>query len=149
VHGTRHSLGVTLLARLASRVDSDVRHVRSQLPVVCGRTNAPEPDFAVVRGDPRDYAERLPDASDVFMLAEVADSSLERDSQRKLAIYSRAGVAQYLIVNLRNDTVEQFTDPDAQASTYRTKITFVRGESVTLRLGEDEAFAIPVADLLP
>src|SRR4051794_12680165 len=43
----------------------------------------PEPDVSVLRLDPDDYGTRHPTPSDVYALIEVADSSLDRDSDPK------------------------------------------------------------------
>jgi Uma2 family endonuclease len=123
--------------------------VRTQLPLACDRYNAPEPDFAIARGNPRDYTERFPSGADVYCLAEVADSSLERDPERKLSIYARAGVPQYVIVNLRNETLELYTDPDPQAATYRTKTTLLRGQTITIQLGDGQTLDVAITDILP
>ncbi len=149
VHGLRHSLCVTLLGELALRINSPARHVRLQLPLICDEVNAPEPDFAIVRGSPRDYARALPNVVDASCVIEVADSSLERDSENKLAIYARSGLPQYIIVNLRNETLEHFTEPDAQVATFRTKVTLSRAQIVTLQLGDEQTIDVAAADLLP
>jgi Uma2 family endonuclease len=149
VHGTRHSLVVALLARLAARIDTPLRHVRSQLPLICDEINAPEPDAAVVRGVVRDYAQRLPSAPDAFCVVEVADSSYERDSEHKFAIYARASVPQYLIVNLRNDTVELYTEPESESAVYREKRVLKRDESLLLHVGADDSVSVLVDDILP
>jgi Uma2 family endonuclease len=149
VHGKRHAAGVALLADLANRINAPACHVRSQLPLACDQYNAPEPDFAIVRGNARDYLERFPSGTDVSCVAEVADSSLERDSERKLSIYARAGVGQCLIINLRNDTLEHYSEPDPQAATFRTKITLSLGQTIAIQLVNGDVLQTAVADLLP
>ena len=48
----------------------------------------PEPDVAVLRGSAEDYRNRIPDASDVALLIEVAETTLDRDRGKKLAAYA-------------------------------------------------------------
>jgi len=149
MHGKRRAVAVALLSGLARRIDDSARHVRTQLPLACDQYNAPEPDFAIARGKVRDYIERFPSGGDVYCVAEVADSSLERDSERKLSIYARAVVPQYLIINLRNETLEHYSDPDPEAATYRTKATLSREQSIAIQLGNGDMPQLAVAELLP
>lgn len=134
VHGPKHRGCIRKLTLLASRIESPHHHGQVQLPVVCTEEHMPEPDFAVVRGTDRDYANRLPTASDVTMVIEAADSSLQRDREEKLPAYAAAGIAQYLILNLINDTVELYSDPDPELRDYRTRSTRERHETVSIVL---------------
>ncbi len=148
-HSPLHSLVISLLIRLARSIENAQRFVRIQLPVVCPPDGAPEPDASVTKGSERDYANRLPTASDVFNLIEAAHSSIERDQEDKLPIYAAAGIAQYVIINLNNDTIEVYEDPDPANEQYRTKITVDRGGRVGLLVGDKERFEFDPADVLP
>jgi Uma2 family endonuclease len=145
----KHRTAVRLLTALAARVDRSDCHAQVQLPVVCSTVQMPEPDFAIVRGNDRDYIEHLPTAADVSCLIEVADSSLERDQTEKLTIYAAAGIRQYIILNLRNSTAEEYTDPDTTAATYRSKKTFARADSITVSLPTNNVIEVALIDLLP
>jgi len=59
----------------------------------------PEPDLAIVRGDELIYYERHPHPSDIGLLVEIAESSVENDCRDKSRIYARAGIAPYWVVN--------------------------------------------------
>jgi hypothetical protein len=52
-------------------------------------------------------------------------------------------------VNLNDNTIEIFENPDPASQQYRTKTTAQRGEIVRLRVGEGEAFAFDAAEVLP
>jgi Uma2 family endonuclease len=83
--------------------------------------SAPEPDLAWVRR--RRYRRQRPKGSDVLLLIEVADSSLEFDRGTKASIYATAKVGDYWIVNVRQRCVEVRREPTddgyAQLHTYR------------------------------
>ena len=147
-HSPRHRLAISLLTLLAGRLFGPGRFMQIQLPVTCPPDGAPEPDAAIVRGSPRDYAERLPAAGDVSSIIEAAHSSLDRDREDKLPIYAAAGVSQYIIINLVNDTIEVYQDPDPKAQQYRTKVTLERNQTLAIRLC-DAVFEVPVSELLP
>src|SRR5206468_4301462 len=117
--------------------------------IACPPDGAPEPDGAIVKGTPRDYTNRLPGPGEVWCVIEAAHSSLDRDREDKLAIYAGAGVPQYVLINLQNNTIELYSDPDAAAEVYRTKSTASRGETVRLNLGDGEWLEVGAGAMLP
>jgi hypothetical protein len=149
VEGAKHSYVIAALAQLASRINNETRHLRTQATLICSETHAPIPDGTVLRGTLGDYRDRLPAAGDAFCVIEVADSSYERDAGEKLAGYARAGIAQYVIVNLRNRTAEVYTVPDPSAGTYPRPQVVAEVETLSLRIGEAAFFPVPLAELLP
>ena len=146
--GNDHRKSVERLSDLRSRISNSRRHVQSQQPLVCSETHVPEPDFAVIRGALEDYDD-LPNASDAWCVVEVADASYERDAGEKLAGYARAGVAQYVILNLRNRTAEVYSNPDASAGTYPPPQVVAETALLALRVGDGEFFTISPAEVLP
>ncbi|HEY2589250.1 MAG TPA: Uma2 family endonuclease [Tepidisphaeraceae bacterium] len=125
-------------------------HARSEQPVTLP-DGEPEPDAAVVRGRAKDYMSRHPGPDEVPLIIEVADSSLDRDRGIKLRSYARAGIREYWIVNLIENQVEVYTDPDPVASggpTYRGKAVYVQGNSVPLVIGGNRLGDMPVSAML-
>ncbi len=84
--------------------------VRVQGSIRLNDDSLPQPDIAVLRLRPEHYRER-PSPADVFLLVEVADSSLEYDREIKLARYAAASIPEVWIVNLRTRQVEAYDDP--------------------------------------
>jgi Uma2 family endonuclease len=148
-HSPLHAHVVTLLNDLKVKIENANRHMRFQLPVACPPDGAPEPDASIIRGISREYLTRLPGKGDVFCVIEAAHSSIGRDREDKLPVYAAAGVPQYLIINLANNTVEIFEDPDPAAEQYRTKSTAERGEQIQLRVGDAETFQLNAGEILP
>ena len=109
----------------------------------------PEPDIAVVRTDPGGYKRRHPGAADTGLVVEVADSSLDTDRQDKCPVYAADGLPVYWIINLQDNQVEVYTDPDIVARRYRGRIDYRPGDDVPLVLDGVQVAAIPAADLLP
>ena len=106
-----HATACTLLNNILTRVCPDGHFVRCQLPIALDERSELEPDLAVVKGAPRDYADRHPAANDVVLVVEVADSSLDYDRRKKLPAYALAGIPEYWIVNLTDRTVGQYSNP--------------------------------------
>ena len=149
VEGVRHNFVVSALGELRAKVNTAVRHLRTQSTLVCSETNAPIPDAVVLRGALVDYRERLPVAADAWCVIEVADASYERDVAEKLRGYASAGVRQYVIINLRNRTAEVYAEPDRSATTYPPARVVGAGERLGLRVGESEYFELTLSDILP
>lgn len=86
--------------------------VRQQLPITIAPNSEPEPDIAVVRTDPKRYRDCHPAPDDVYLLIEVADSTLNYDRDRKVKIYARANIPEYWIVNVNQRQLLVFREPE-------------------------------------
>jgi len=121
--------------------------IREEKPVRIPQFDEPEPDLAVIRGSRDDYRERHPEAADIGVLVEVAESSIERDQGEKRAAYARGGIPVYWIVNLNERQVEVYSDPAEDG--YRRREVFRPGGEVPLVIAGVEAGRIKVCDILP
>lgn len=110
----------------------------------------PEPDLAIVRGEPLDYLKHHPLPDDMAMVVEVAETSLRRD-RIKCRLYARAGVAVYWIVNLVDAQIEVFTDPSgpAESPSYANQKAYSHGDALPLIVAGQEVATLNVDDLLP
>ncbi|MGF1521037.1 MAG: Uma2 family endonuclease [Leptolyngbyaceae cyanobacterium] len=97
--------------RYLDRLLEKVAYVRMQLPVTLKPQSEPEPDIAIVRIDANEYGDRHPTPADIFLIIEVADSTLLSDRQQKAPIYARAGIADYWILDVNARQVYAFRKP--------------------------------------
>jgi hypothetical protein len=148
VIGNDHTKVVERLSDLRATINNSARHVRSQQPLVCSETHVPEPDFMVLRGALGDYSD-LPGALDAWCVVEVADASYERDVGEKLVGYARAGVRQYIVINVRNRTAEIYSHPDLAAGTYAAPTVVPADQELLLVVGQDDILRVRLRDLLP
>jgi len=139
-----HAAAITRLTRVLQRVVGDRAAVRVQLPIVLGRS-APEPDLTLVPIDAGENPEAHPRSA--FLVVEVADSSLVPDRLTKAAIYARAGLPEYWLVNLVDDCIEIFRKPVRKWGRYRSTSTVSRGERIRVAAFPDVTVA--VEELLP
>jgi len=111
----------------------------------------PEPDGMIVRGRIEDFAHVHPQAHDVSLVIEVADSSLDRDRGIKLRSYARAGVAWYWVLDLVARALEVYSEPDggAEAASYRKRSVLRADETVEVFIDGRIAGRVAVAALLP
>src|ERR1043166_2373408 len=82
-----------------------------QDPAHIDEHSEPQPDLMLVRVVPDFNASKHPEPSDVYLLIEVADTSLSYDRERKLPIYGRSGIPEVWTVNLDEPSVEVYREP--------------------------------------
>ena len=138
-----HATAVCLVEEVLRGFFMSGHTIRTQMPLALDDASEPEPDVAVVPGKARDYARAHPTTA--ILVVEVADATLRLDRQAKQAVYARNGIAEYWIVNLKDDCLEVYRDP--QGDQYRSRTILRRGETVTPLTHPDGLIA--VADLLP
>ena len=117
--------------------------IRVQLPLALDSYSEPEPNLAAVEGRIDDYVEAH--LSTAVLVVEVADASLAFDRTRKAALYARAGISEYWIVNLLDSMLEVYRHPEG--STYREHQVLARHEQLA-PLAQPGAF-ISVTRLFP
>ncbi|MDR7542938.1 MAG: Uma2 family endonuclease [Armatimonadota bacterium] len=117
--------------------------VRVQLPLALGAESEPEPDLAVVAGPPRTRADRHP--ATAVLVMEVADTTLDFDRTRKQAMYARARIPEYWLLNLVDRVLEIYREPHESA--YRATMRLAAGDSIAPLAAP--TVRIAVSDLLP
>ena len=75
-----------------------------QLPIEVSeqdrQRSEPEPDIAVLRASLPEYRQRHPRGDELTLIVEIADSSSRFDLTTKAALYARAGVPEYWVLDL-------------------------------------------------
>ncbi len=126
--GSRH---VACVNRLVANVSSQVGQtviVSVQNPIQLTDYSQPQPDLALLRRQPDFYAEALPTALDVFLLIEVADTSLAYDRDVKVPRYAETNIPEVWLVNVEDETVLVYTQPNATG--YRMVQQFQTGQVI-------------------
>jgi len=143
--GTRHMAAVDRANRLFVTTLGDSAIVRVGGSVRLDRFNEPQPDIVLLR--PRDdfYVSATAGASDIFLIIEVADSSLEYDQGIKASLYAERGVSEYWIVDLKSGVVMTHSGPAGMS--FRTVREYRRGDSVAPQLLP--TCNVQIASLLP
>ena len=118
--------------------------MRVQGAIRLNNRSAPQPDIALLRERPlSEVGPYFP--PDVYLVIEVADSSLSYDRGAKLARYAAAGVQEVWVVNLRAREVTAYTA--LSGSEYTTVRTYRAGDSVSPQAFPDLALAVD--DFIP
>jgi Uma2 family endonuclease len=128
--GWRHVRAVTVLTQLLAGALPGY-YVSVQNPIVFGERDERQPDLALVRAEALEGS--LPEASDVALVVEVAETSLTYDREVKVPLYALSGVPEAWVVDLASGAIEVYASPEASrvsAGRYAKRRTFGRGEEL-------------------
>lgn len=147
--GSPHYVTIALVERALIRAFGPDYWVRTQGPLALSKKTEPEPDIAVIHGDPR-TAPAHP--SSALLVVEIADTSLDFDLGAKASLYASAGIADYWVVDLnaRRVIVHRQPTPDAGAA-FGHRYADIQTLDATGRVSPlaNTTAVIAVADLLP
>ena len=126
--GSEHAACLYRLNAIFSNILGDQYIKGSQNPIRIDEYNEPEPDFVILKHNPTFYSKAHPGPSDVLLLIEVADSSLNYDSILKKELYAKAGITDYWIIDLQNKRIEAHQNPKAKV--YELNTIYLPGELI-------------------
>jgi Uma2 family endonuclease len=89
------------------------------------QNSEPEPDIAVVKLPISLYDTRHPSAEEIYLLIEVANSTLEKDLQQKQMVYASVGILEYWVVDLPAQQLIVFQHP--VGNSYQTQRKYNQG----------------------
>jgi Uma2 family endonuclease len=127
--GSRHAACVGRLTEILGRVAGNEAIVWVQNPVQVNEYSEPLPDVALLKRRDDFYAQANPRPTDVLLIIEVADSSVEYDHQIKIQLYARAGIQEVWLVNLPQKVIEIYAQPVNE--TYSEIRLVKQGENLT------------------
>jgi Uma2 family endonuclease len=76
------------------------------------------------------YYENHPSSDHVFLLIEIADSSLKFDQNQKLRLYALHNIPEYWLLNVNDASLEIYRQP--YDGLYAEKATLRAGDNITL-----------------
>lgn len=140
--GPSHAWIVDRLTVLVAARLPETAHLRVQGPIRLGRHTEPRPDLSVARRT-QAYTHRHPDAGDLLLVIEVADSSQQFDRGEKVPRYGKAGVPETWLVEVSARTVTAYTGPGPEG--YARERVLRCGERITA--GAVAELDFPVDDI--
>lgn len=111
--GNRHMSAVDRLTKCLVLGVGDEGIVRVQGSGQLDSFSEPTPDLLLLRPRSDFYANESAGASDVLLLIEVSESNLRYDNEVKLPLYSRVGISEVWIVDLKAGRLNRFANPVA------------------------------------
>jgi Uma2 family endonuclease len=128
--GLRHAACVGRLTKLLERMVGDVAIVWVQNPIRLTGNSLPQPDLALLKSRSDYYEQSRPMPSDIYLVVEVSDSTVESDVQVKVPLYAEANISEVWVVNLQENIIEIYSTPSAGAYGSVQRVT--RGQSIQL-----------------
>ena len=106
--GTVHGRDVDFVSARFVLAVQGTAIVRTQGAVQLSDYTMPQPDIALLKFREDGYVHQHPSGSDILLIVEVADSSIDYDFGRKLKLYARHGVQEVWALNVQTDTLHFF-----------------------------------------
>ncbi len=144
-----HRISTRLTQQSLSSIVPAGWYVDSQEPMTL-EDSEPETDAVIVRGETRLYHDRHPGPSDVALVVEVADATLERDRGAKKRLYARAQIPVYWIINLTENLIEVYTNPSGptEQPDYRQRDDFTISDFVPVVIEGREVARLSAQELM-
>jgi Uma2 family endonuclease len=143
--GAYHAGTVARLTRLWTSRLGDRAIVSIQNPVQFPTEESElQPDVILLRPREDFYTTAHPQAADVLLLIEVADTTLRLDRRVKIPLYARAGVREVWLVDLTTAQLE--VHRESLGDRYRNVGALSRGEHVSPQAFPD--LSLDVAELV-
>jgi Uma2 family endonuclease len=105
--GPLHADYITYMAEAFAKQSTPM--VRVSHPITLPAHSEPEPDIALVAR--RRYLSAHPLPGDIYLLVEIAKSSLDKDKELKLPLYARYHIPEVWIVDVADRAVECHWSP--------------------------------------
>jgi Uma2 family endonuclease len=111
--GHRHGYATRTLSNLLSHAVGQRAIVDVNAPLALTPDSQPLPDVMLLRPPFALYRERLPRPADVLLLIEIAETARSYLSGAKAQTYAEAGVREFWIVDLVQEEIAAFREPQA------------------------------------
>ena len=128
--GTKHSSATDRAARIFYRLLENKAVIRNQNPVWLDDLSEPESDLVLAAFDENDYENKHPAPTEIYLILEISDTTLNFDRNAKSLAYARAGIRQYLLLNINEKTLEDYREPSFDG--FQSKQTYRAGQNFSL-----------------
>ena len=128
--GRRHTACVNRLNSVFSQLLGKKVIVAVQNPILLNNLSEPEPDIALLKPRTDFYESGHPQPQDIFLLIEVADSSIEYDRDVKIPLYASSGITEVWLVDIYQQVITVYRYPTEHD--YRDIQTLSRGEKLSI-----------------
>jgi hypothetical protein len=110
------------------------RFVRQEAPIDVSPednpTSEPEPDLLVLKRSISNFTSQNPQPADLHLVVEVADSTLGFDLRAKAALYARAAIVEYWVLDVSGRRMIVHRDPQPALGRYASVVAYGAEESV-------------------
>ena len=106
-------------------------------------TNEPQPDLVLLKKPTYQVSAGNPRPQDLHLVIEVSDTSLYFDLTRKAALYARAGIVEYWVLDVVGRKL--FVHRQPQVGKYQSIAEYTEHESVAPLAAPDALFLVSLA----
>ncbi len=128
--GPKHSAATYRTAKIFFSVFAETAITRIQDPILLDDFSEPEPDIVLAELKADEYETSHPRPEEIYLILEVSDSTLIYDRNTKGDAYARAGICQYIVLNVQEKTLEDYREPGADG--FQSKQTLRAGQEFNL-----------------
>ncbi|MCX5981339.1 MAG: Uma2 family endonuclease [Nostocales cyanobacterium LacPavin_0920_SED1_MAG_38_18] len=129
--GRRHTACVNRLNSVFSQLLGKKVIIAVQNPIILNNLSEPEPDIALLQPRADFYESGHPQPQDIFLLIEVADSSLEYDRDVKIPLYASSGITEVWLVDIYEQAIIVYRYPSKNGYSDIQKLS--RGEKMSIQ----------------
>ena len=129
--GRRHTACVNRLNSVFSQLLGNKVIIAVQNPIILNNLSEPEPDIELLKPRADFYESGHPQPQDIFLLIEVADSSLEYDRDVKIPLYASSGISEVWLVDIYEQVIIVYRYPSENG--YSDIQTLSRGEKLSIQ----------------
>ncbi|MFM7599668.1 MAG: Uma2 family endonuclease [Pseudanabaena sp.] len=138
--GRRHAACVIRLSDVLTRKLGDRILLSVQNPLDLDNTSKPEPDIVLLKRKSDFYESGLPQPADVFLLIEVADSTIDSDRELKIPLYAEDGITEVWLVDINSACIEVYRNPTAEG--YQEILKFYHGQNLSILAFPDVSITV-------
>lgn len=109
--GFAHASATTRIKTIFELALQNQAIIRVQDPIRLSNHSEPESDITIAACDPLAYSTHHPSPKEVWLVIEVADSSLKYDLETKAPMYAAAGIEEYWILDVIERQLYTFRQP--------------------------------------
>jgi Uma2 family endonuclease len=136
--GSEHASALRTLAELFVEALQKRAIVAVQDPVRLSERSEPEPDLALLRRRADLYKHAHPTAADVYLIVEVAQTSLRYEREVKLPLYAKHGIPEAWIIDTEKRELSVYRNPEGDRYV---------SEATTKQPGKIALFALPEVEV--
>jgi Uma2 family endonuclease len=138
--GTRHAAGVRRLDNLLSTKLQGLVIIDTQNPIELDDISEPQPDVALLRPRADFYANSHPQPDDIFLLIEVADTTVKYDREVKIPLYAENNIFEVWLVDVNQQIIEVYREPTKEG--YGDMQKFTLNQSLSIQAFSDVSISV-------
>ncbi|CBN55082.1 MULTISPECIES: Uma2 family endonuclease [Kamptonema] len=138
--GTAHNAAVKRTVELLQDLLGRLVLISVQDSIQLNDNSEPEPDIALLMRDPLYYEDRHPTPSEIYLIIEIADTTLRKDCGIKATIYAQSGITDYWVLDVNDRQLHVFREPSQEG--YQSELILADRMSISPLHFPDTSFMV-------